>query len=136
MNAIPVREFMQRDPVTAKPEMSLIELVALMRRDARRGLPVTDDDNRLVGVITENDLFLKEHPLPFSTEKVPSLLGQVIDKGPAGSGVESRTGNDPERSHRSGRHDARGHRVAHAREAPHDGSRRCRRLAGWSRATQ
>ena len=81
MNTIPVRDFMQRDPVTARPEMPLTELVALLRQGGRRGLPVTDEDNRLVGVVSETDLFLKEHPVPFSTEKVPSLLGQVIDKG-------------------------------------------------------
>ncbi len=84
MNKIPVSEFMQRDPVTARPEMPLIELVALLRKGGRRGLPVTDDENRLVGVVSETDLFLKEHPVPFSTEKVPSLLGQVIDKGQVG----------------------------------------------------
>ncbi len=80
MNKIPVSDFMQRDPVTAKPDMPLIELVSILRAGGRRGLPVTDDDNRLVGVVSETDLFLKEHPVPFSTEKVPSLLGQVIDK--------------------------------------------------------
>lgn len=84
MNKTPVKDFMQRDPVTATPEMPLIELVALLRKGGRRGLPVTDDENRLVGVISETDLFLKEQSVPFSTEKVPSLLGQVIDMGQAG----------------------------------------------------
>ena len=80
MNKKPVKEFMQRDPVTASADMPLTELVSLLRHGGFRGLPVTDSDNRLVGVVSESDLFLKEHPVPFSTEKVPSLLGQIIDK--------------------------------------------------------
>ena len=84
MNKIPAKDFMQRDPVTANPEMPLISLVALLRKEGRRGLPVTDEENRLVGVISETDLFLKDQKVPFSSEKVPSLLGQVIDMGQAG----------------------------------------------------
>ncbi|MFQ5525662.1 MAG: HPP family protein [Thermoanaerobaculia bacterium] len=80
MKQIPVREFMQRNPTTARADMQLTELVSLFRQEGRRGLPVADEGNRLVGVISETDLFLKEHPVPFSTEKVPSLLGQVIDE--------------------------------------------------------
>ena len=80
MNALPVTEFMEREPVSAKPDMLLTELVALFSKHGYRALPVTDDDNRIVGVVSETDLFLKEHTLPFSTEKIPSLLGQMIDK--------------------------------------------------------
>ena len=76
MKKIPVKELMQRDPVTANADMPLTELVVLLCEGGFRGVPVTDESNRLVGVISESDLFLKEHPIPFSTEKVPSLLGQ------------------------------------------------------------
>ncbi len=80
MKRIPVREFMQREPVSAHPEMPLPELVTLLRDGGYRALPVTDADGKVVGVISETDLFLKEHALPFSTQKVPSLLGEMIGK--------------------------------------------------------
>ena len=80
MNDLPVTEFMERGPISAKREMLLTELVALFTRHGYRALPVTDDENHVIGVVSETDLFLKEHTVPFSTERIPSLLGQMIDK--------------------------------------------------------
>ncbi|MGB5888884.1 MAG: CBS domain-containing protein [Thermoanaerobaculia bacterium] len=80
MKQTPVSEFMSRDLTSASKEMPLTELVALFKEKKVRGLPVTDDDNRLLGVVTERDIFLKEKGVPFSLETVPTLLGQIIDK--------------------------------------------------------
>lgn len=80
MKQTPVSEFMSRDLTAAREEMPLTELVALFKENKVRGLPVTDEDNRLLGVITERDIFLKEKGVPFSLETVPTLLGQVVDK--------------------------------------------------------
>lgn len=80
MKRIPVKKFMQQPPEAATQEMLLTELVALLRQRGYRALPVADADGRLLGVISETDLFLKEHKLPFSTQKVPSLLGELFDK--------------------------------------------------------
>ncbi len=80
MKHIPIKQFMQREPDTAREDMLLTRLVALLRRGGYRALPVTDEAGHLVGTVSETDLFLKEHALPFSTEKLPSLLGQMISK--------------------------------------------------------
>ena len=80
MKQTPVSEFMSRDLTSASKEMPLTELVALFKENKVRGLPVTDEDNRLLGVVTERDIFLKEKGVPFSLETVPTLLGQIIDK--------------------------------------------------------
>ena len=80
MKETPVSDFMSRDLTAASKEMPLTELVALFKENKVRGLPVTDDDDRLLGVVTERDIFLKEKGVPFSLETVPTLLGQVIDK--------------------------------------------------------
>lgn len=74
-----VREFMNPDPVTARPEMTLSELVELFDRHGVRGLAVTAEEGRLVGVVTETDLFLKAKGVPFSIEKIPTLLGRAIE---------------------------------------------------------
>ena len=75
---IPVADLMEKDPVTTRPGMSLIELVAQLKRYGFRAMPVVDDDDKLVGVVSETDLFLKEKGVPFSIEKVPTLLGEMI----------------------------------------------------------
>jgi len=41
-------------------------------------MSVVDEGGNLLGVVSETDLFIKEKGVPFSMEKVPTLLGQVI----------------------------------------------------------
>ncbi len=84
MKRIPVSRFMSRELIAARQEMPLTELVGLLQEHAVRGLPVIDQAKRVVGVVSETDLFLKEKGVPFSLEKVPSLLGQVVDKDEVG----------------------------------------------------
>lgn len=80
MNTLSVTEFMEHDPPSARTDMLLTELVAKFKRHGYRTLPVTDEEGSVIGVVSETDLFLKEHTVPFSTERIPSLLGQMIDK--------------------------------------------------------
>ena len=49
-----------------------------LKRYGLRAIPVVDDDNTLLGVVSETDLFLKEKGVPFSLEKVPTLLGEMV----------------------------------------------------------
>ena len=84
MKQISVREFMSRNPVTARGSMSIPELVTLLKRNRVRSAPVIDDDHHLLGVITESDLFLRPKGVPFSLEKIPSLLGQIVARGEIG----------------------------------------------------
>jgi len=52
---VPVSEIMQHDVVTATPQMSTLEAIQLMRDEGIACLPVINDDDRLVGIITERD---------------------------------------------------------------------------------
>ena len=81
MEKLCATEFMEREPVTARPEMPLSELVALLWGRRVRALPVVDDEGLLVGVISETDLFLKKKGVPFSLEKVTTLLGEPVVGG-------------------------------------------------------
>ena len=75
---VPVSELMEADPVTTRADLPLTELVRQLKRYGFRAMPVVDDDGRLIGVVSETDLFLKEKGVPFSIEKVPTLLGQMV----------------------------------------------------------
>jgi CBS domain-containing protein len=81
MKRIPVTEFMRAELATASPDMSLAEFVAGLEEHSVRSMCVTDTKRVVVGVVSETDLFLKEKGVPFSMEKVPTLLGRVIGKG-------------------------------------------------------
>jgi CBS domain-containing protein len=76
-----VRDMMSRELVTTTPETTLIEVVDCMRMHRVRALPVVTGGNRLVGVVSEGDLFLKRKAVPFSSERIPSLLGELVDMG-------------------------------------------------------
>lgn len=53
-----VNDLMTVDPVTVKPGTNLRRIIALMKREGCRQLPVVVDDNRLVGLVTDRDVRL------------------------------------------------------------------------------
>jgi acetoin utilization protein AcuB/CBS domain-containing protein len=53
---VKVSEVMSQDPLTVTPETGLREAALLMIENKIGGLPVVDDDNSVVGIITESDI--------------------------------------------------------------------------------
>jgi CBS domain-containing membrane protein len=56
MVTVTVRDLMSEKPVVARPDDSLALLHDLMVQARIRHLPVVDDNNRLVGLVTHRDL--------------------------------------------------------------------------------
>ena len=54
-----VGEIMTRDVLTARPDTPVVEIVQLMAKQHITGLPVVDDGNRLLGVVSESDIIGK-----------------------------------------------------------------------------
>jgi CBS domain-containing protein len=59
-----VRDVMTTDVVTARPGMTLKEAAREMAAHGISGMPVIDEELRIVGVISEADLIAKETPEP------------------------------------------------------------------------
>jgi len=55
-----VAQVMTENPVTVKRETSLTEAIKIIAEKRVSGLPVVDNDGKLVGVISETDLMWKE----------------------------------------------------------------------------
>jgi CBS domain-containing protein len=53
---VAVKDIMIGDPVTVTPATPTLEAIELMRRHKIGSLPVVEEGNRLVGIITERDL--------------------------------------------------------------------------------
>ncbi|MCM1982584.1 CBS domain-containing protein [Lyngbya confervoides] len=71
-----VKDFMTPSPITIAPAATVEEAVKLMEEKGISGLPVADESGKLVGIISEGDLLVRESPM-----KPPlflSLLGGVI----------------------------------------------------------
>jgi len=58
LKGLRVADVMTLDPVTVTPDASVETAERLMHANRIHGLPVLDDDNRLVGVISQTDLLL------------------------------------------------------------------------------
>lgn len=57
LSRLTVREIMTRDPIWVSPETSVLAAGRLMLEHRISGLPVCDDSGRLVGIITDRDIF-------------------------------------------------------------------------------
>ncbi|MDX2239177.1 MAG: CBS domain-containing protein, partial [Leptolyngbyaceae cyanobacterium bins.302] len=53
-------DVMTRDPITARPETPLNQVIALLAEKHISGLPVVDEAGKLIGVISETDLMWRE----------------------------------------------------------------------------
>lgn len=73
------RNIMTREVVAIKADTTVDEIARLLREHRIGGLPVVDDENRVIGIVSESDLFLKEKGMPFSAVKVPTLFKRWVD---------------------------------------------------------
>ncbi|GEM_PF-546438 len=56
LDQVQVDVCMTPDPITVSPDTPVYEVARVMRTRKIGGLPVTDDSDRLVGIVTETDL--------------------------------------------------------------------------------
>jgi CBS domain-containing protein len=75
---MPVAEVSSRDLVTVDPDDDLSDALQLMAQHQVRRLPVVEDDNRLVGVISQADIALE------AKEKHAGEMLEEISRPPAG----------------------------------------------------
>jgi CBS domain-containing protein len=75
---MPVREISSREVVTVGPDHDLAEALQLMAANQVRRLPVVDDENRLVGVVSQADIALE------AKEKAVGEMVEEISRPPVG----------------------------------------------------
>ena len=61
------RDIMTREVITVKPETTVEELARLLMEHKFSGVPVVDDHNNLIGIVTENDLISQNKRLHIPT---------------------------------------------------------------------
>lgn len=76
-----VKDVMQTDVVTARPDMTAEEAVALAQSKKVGALVVVDTDNRVVGIVTTNDFFYR-------------IVNKVLGIGEPGCRVEVAGGGE------------------------------------------
>jgi CBS domain-containing protein len=73
------RDIMTRDVISIRADTTVSEIARLLSEHRIGGLPVVDEENRVIGMVSESDLFLKEKGMPFSAVKVPTLFERWVD---------------------------------------------------------
>lgn len=61
------KDIMTKDVITIKPEATVEELARLLIKQKISGVPVVDDKDNLIGIVTENDLISQNKRLHIPT---------------------------------------------------------------------
>ena len=61
------KDFMTKDVITIKPEATVEELARVLIKHKISGVPVVDNENKIIGIVTENDLISKNKRLHIPT---------------------------------------------------------------------
>ena len=69
---------METDPVSVTPKEGVQTLLKLMREHELPGMPVVDADHKLVGIVTESDLVMRDEQADLHLPHHIDLLGGVI----------------------------------------------------------
>ncbi len=75
-----VSEIMSSPVKTLKGDKTLEQAAQLMLDSSIGGVPIVDDDGKLIGMVTESDFSAKEHAIPFSRVYAPQLFGKWMSK--------------------------------------------------------
>jgi CBS domain-containing membrane protein len=87
---VPVKELMTKNVVFVKKDADLHEAARILSENRISGMPVIDDNNRVIGVISEADLLMlagmkKEHVFK---DIVRHILGEPVSARKGGNRVE------------------------------------------------
>lgn len=73
-----VADIMERDPVTVTPQDTVESVVRLLREHELPGVPVVNDGGRCVGIVTEEDLVLRDSSADLHLPHHIDLMGGVV----------------------------------------------------------
>src|SRR5256885_790814 len=73
-----VNEIMTRDPKTAQLDNTLKEIAALMKNEDVGSIPIVDDDDKLVGIVTDRDIVV--HCIAENKEASNTTIKDILNK--------------------------------------------------------
>jgi CBS domain-containing protein len=73
-----VRDIMDTDPATVRPDTPVQDVVRTMRENELPGLPVVDGEGRVVGMVTEADLVLPDDEGDLHIPHYINLFGGTV----------------------------------------------------------
>jgi CBS domain-containing protein len=74
-----VSDVMTPNVITVRADTTVDEIARLLTEHRINAVPVVDDEFHVIGMVGEDELFLKEKGIPFSLVKLPTLFKQWVD---------------------------------------------------------
>lgn len=68
----PIEKFVSRNPATCREGVELDHCERLMQERQVRRIPIVDDDERVIGIVSQADLALKDRP-----ERVAKMVAEI-----------------------------------------------------------
>jgi CBS domain-containing protein len=75
-----IKEIMIKDVVTVNPQTPVSEVAKMLFEKRFHGIPVVDDEKKLLGIITEGDFFVKDSMMIFLPNYIDFLEKAKITK--------------------------------------------------------
>lgn len=90
--AIRVRDYMKRKLITFSPEQSINEVMETILKERITGGPVVDDQQKLIGIISDTDLMQvigdsRYHNMPVGDKKVSDYMSTQVCTIDAGTDI-------------------------------------------------
>lgn len=70
-----VRDIMTKEVLSLSPSTKIVEAAEIMLSKRVGGLPVVDENQHIVGILTEGDFIGKNIEIPHGLRTIPELLG-------------------------------------------------------------
>jgi CBS domain-containing protein len=71
-----VEDIMTTEVISVQPGTSLVEVAKILRKNKIHSLPVIDENQKLVGIVTEMDFFIKDSASSYLSKWI-ELIGQA-----------------------------------------------------------
>ena len=75
------KDFMTAGVISCKGTQTVEEAASLMARNDFSIIPIVDDNNHLIGIITESDFVSQDVEVPHALAPIKNLLGETHYKG-------------------------------------------------------
>ena len=76
---VKVLDVMTKDVIAVRADTTVQEIARLLREHRIGGAPVIDGEGKVIGMVSEGDLFLKQKRLPYGPMGAPALFDQFVE---------------------------------------------------------
>mgnify|MGYP001480222717 CR=1 FL=1 len=77
MSTLKVKDYMTKDVITVREDRDLTDAVAILNRGSFRHLPVVNDKDHAIGIISDRDLRNLQTAMAFIEEAVEGLKSEI-----------------------------------------------------------